>query len=98
VSILRLKSRLAPNLILIGLLIGAQIGAAVHAFEHDFSAPQTKVCATCITAAQLGTANIASPVDCELSAQTYEKYRCDECKLQGIAMVPVRQRGPPAIP
>lgn len=97
-NIALLKSRLAPNLVLVGLLIAAQIGAAVHAFEHDLGAPQTKVCGTCITAAQLGTGNIASPVDCELAAQHYEIHCNDEFSFHSIPTLTVRQRGPPAIP
>jgi hypothetical protein len=92
-----LKFRIAPNLILVGLLIGAQIGAAVHAFEHDLSAAQTKVCSTCITAAQLGTGAIASPMICELTAQHYEKLCSDEFTFRSTSTVAVRQRGPPAI-
>jgi len=54
-------SRLLPNLLLAVLLVAAQFGAALHAFEHDIGALQGKVCSTCVTAAQLGTAAIDDP-------------------------------------
>lgn len=88
--------RLMANLIAIVLLVVAQFGAAVHAFEHDLDTPQVKVCGTCITAAQLGTACTGSLFECNLAIVPHEHVDVFEPSLLSVARLCPQSRGPPS--
>lgn len=87
--------RILPGMLLAVLLLGAHFSVAVHAFEHDVSALQGKVCSTCVTAAQLGTASVDHPVIA--GPQHAVTRHSPVVAISGASLdVPVAcQRGPP---
>jgi len=90
------KPGFLPSLLLAALLVGAQFAAVVHAFKHDIAAPQDKVCATCLTAAQLGAASIDDPVTADICPAPLSWDTADFLSCISRPVPVVRQRGPPA--
>lgn len=93
---MREKSRLASTLLLATLLLLAHVIVVVHAFEHDAGTAQSKVCAVCMTAAQLGAASVTDLAieHFLLPAAVCVERTCCACRSRPI--VAARQRGPPA--
>ncbi|MGI9224070.1 MAG: hypothetical protein ACR2QX_06300 [Woeseiaceae bacterium] len=85
-----------PNVVLAALLIAAQLTVVLHDFEHDLGAPQSKVCSTCATASQLGSATVDGqfPEDADLPGSSFTAAA--HVDFQSTRTIVVRQRGPPA--
>ena len=94
--IVRGKSWLPANLLLVILLTGAQSGALAHAFEHEAGTVQNQACAICVTVSQLDSSCVDTPVNPDsescCSCQTIARTATIE-SLHGLA---ARQRGPPS--
>jgi len=81
--------------LLTALLVAGQAGAVLHAFEHDAGIPQGKVCATCVTASQLGVASIDNAVTVDLKPPSvpHDSVAAPTCRSRHVLVA--RQRGPP---
>ncbi|HNP34754.1 MAG TPA: hypothetical protein PKK10_02770 [Woeseiaceae bacterium] len=92
------EHRLLPGILLAALLVGAQLATVLHAFEHDLGTAQSKVCATCVAAAQLGAAGIDSHPGIELAGQKFRHAPITMLALSSVPAPTARQRGPPPPP
>jgi hypothetical protein len=84
-----------PNILVAALLIAAQVGAVLHDFEHELGAPQSKVCSTCATTSQLGSASVDSQFPAESDPPGSSFTATSNIDFQSARTVIARQRGPP---
>ena len=85
-----------PNVVLAALLVAAQLAVVAHDFEHELGAPQSKVCSTCATASQLGSASVDSPVPEDLDLPNSSFTAAANVDFRSAHALVARQRGPPA--
>jgi hypothetical protein len=89
------KRHLLANVVFAALLVAAQLAAVVHAFEHEPGTPQSKVCATCVTAANLGAATVGQPATLHLAPAPCDFAPDCEPTVRFLSIPAARQRGPP---
>lgn len=89
------KRHLLANLLFAALLVAAQLGTVVHAFEHDPGTPQAKVCATCVAAANLGSAAVGEPAVLLLAPARFVFTPAPAPAVLSVSIPAARQRGPP---
>jgi len=85
-----------PNVVLAALLIAAQLTVVLHDFEHELGAPQSKVCSTCATASQLGSATVDSQFPEDVDPPGSSFTAAANVDFQSTRTIVARQRGPPA--
>lgn len=85
-----------PQLALALLLLAGQLAAIVHAFEHDPGAAPSQACASCITAAQLGSAAVADQAAADLPPASFSLAVDAPAAFLSANKPAIRQRGPPA--
>jgi hypothetical protein len=85
-----------PNVVLAALLVAAQLAAVLHDFEHELGAPQSKVCSTCATASQLGSASVDGHFPEDLDPPGSAFTAAANVDFLSARAVVARQRGPPA--
>lgn len=90
------KKGVIPAIALAVLLVAAQSMAAMHSMQHESGTAQNAVCATCVAAAQLGTAAVdTSRVPAANDALTISPAGFADA-YDSVEIPAHNQRGPPA--
>jgi hypothetical protein len=86
---------LLANFVLATLLVAAQLGAVAHAFEHEPGTTQTKVCAACVAATNLGSATVGQSSTLLLAPARFFFAPARVPAVLSVSLPAARQRGPP---
>jgi len=93
--IVRGKSWLPANLLLVILLTGAQSGALAHAFEHEAGTVQNQACAICVTVSQLDSSCVDAIANTDIEPCHSCQTNSRNATFESLHRLVARQRGPP---